>query len=106
MNRKDIFDFINSINTIRNNNESFIKLKCFFNAMMRNQYYYISDDEIKEGVDYLKVEMKALLKASGLPKQQEMIEEINIDSTCKQFQSDLLNYKRRYENQNNHVIKA
>ena len=106
MNDKDKSDFFNSINTIRNNNDSFIKLKCFFNAMIRNQYYSISDKEIKEGVDYIKKEMKVLLKAMGLPKQQETIEEINIDSTCKQFHSDLLNYKRKYENQNNHVIKA
>lgn len=97
MNEKDFFDPLNSINTIRNNNESFIKLKCFFNAIMRNQYYSISDKEIKDGIEYVKEEMKALLKAKGLPKQQETIEEINIDSTCKQFHSVLLNYKRKYE---------
>ena len=49
--------------------------------------------------------MKALLKTSNFPKQQEIIEEINIDSTCKQFHSYLLNYKRKYENQNNHVVR-
>ena len=70
MNEKDIFDFFYSINTIRNNNESFIKLKCFFNAMMHNQYYPISEKEIKDGLEYIKVELKALLKAKGLPKQQ------------------------------------
>lgn len=104
MNEKDIFDFFNSINTIRNNNESFIKLKCFFNAMRCNQYYPILEEEIKDGIEYIKVELKAFLKANGLPKQQEIIEQINIDTTCKQFQSVLLNYKHRYENQNNHVI--
>lgn len=104
MNEKDIFDFFYSINTIRNNNKSFIKLKCFFNAMMHNQYYPISEKEIKDGLEYIKVELKALLKAKGLPKQQETMEEINIDFTCKQFQSELLNYKHTYENQNNRVF--
>lgn len=104
MNKKDIFDLVNSINTVRNNNESFIKLKCFFNAMMHNQNYPISEKEIKDGIEYIKVELKTFLKARGLPKRQEIMEENNIESTCKQIQSDLLNYKHSYENQNNRVI--
>ncbi len=104
MNLKDVFDFINAYNTVRTDSDDFIKLKHYFSAMQHNQYYSISDDELHHGVDYVKEGLKALLKGKGLSRQQEIMEEINIDSICKQFQTDLLNYKRKYENQNNHVI--
>ena len=101
---KELLDFINSLQNIQNNNKDFNKLKCFFNAMLRNDYYSISDDEIHRGMEFVKTALKAVAKTEIIPKEQRIIEETNVEAFCKHITNELLSYKHTYENQNNYVI--
>ncbi len=106
MDDKDIIDFINANFITHNNVDCYNKLKCFVDAMHSGQYYPITDDEIHRGVDYKKEEGKALLKLIDpiIPEKDKHLAEKIVDDFCNQSLQQFLNYKRKYENQNNHVI--
>jgi hypothetical protein len=108
MNDKDIIDFINVNFTTHNDVDCYNKLKCFVDAMNSGQYYPITEDEIHRGVDYKKEEGKALLKLIDpiIPEKDKHMAEKIVETFCEQSLQQFIDYKRKYENQNNHVIKA
>lgn len=106
MNDKDIIDFINANFTTHNDVDCYNKLKCFVDAMHNNQYYPITDEEIHRGVEYKKEEGKALLKLIDpiIPEKDKHLAEKIVENFCNQSLQQFIDYKSKYEKQNNHVI--
>lgn len=108
MNPQDIFDFINANFTMHANADCYNKLSLFVDAMNSGQYYPIADEEIRRGVEYKRAEGKALLKSIApiIHEKDKPLAEAIVENFCNQSLQKFLDYKRKYENQNNHVIKA
>lgn len=62
MNEIDIFDLFQNGLTARNTSDSYQHLCNFINALRRNQYYPISDEDIHRGVECEKAHAKAKTK--------------------------------------------
>lgn len=99
MSTMDLFDFINANFTMRNNADCFNKLNCFVDAMRLGQYYPITDEEIRRGVEYKKAEGKALLKSIGslFPNEDQRPAEAMIEAYCGQCLQQFLDYKHLCE---------
>ena len=106
MNNIDILDFINANFTMRSNVNCYNKLNCFVDAMRNNQYYPITDEEIHLCVEYKKAGGKALIKLinSIIPEKDKHLAETIVESFCNQSLQQCLNYKSKYEKQNNHIV--
>ena len=106
MTDKDIIDFINANFTAHNNVDCHEKLSKFVCAMNHNQYYPITEEEIRRAVKYKKEEGKALLKVIDpiIPEKDKHSAEAMVENLCNQCLQQLLNYKHTYEKQNNHVV--
>lgn len=106
MNEKDIFELFQNGLTARNTSESYQRLCDFVSAMRLGQYYPISDEDIRCGVECEKAQAKAKAKIlfmnfpDDIKKAIEAAIELNYAQCLQQF----LNYKRTYENQKNHTI--
>lgn len=108
MTTKDIFEFINANFTMQANVDCYNKLNCFVDAMRIGRYYPITDEEIHRGVEYKKTEGKAMLKYLGsiFPNEDQRPAEILIETLCNQSLQQFIDYKHKYEKQNNHVINS
>lgn len=106
MTDKDIIDFINANFKAHRDVDCYNKLSNFVYAMNHNQYYSITDEEIHRGVEYKKEEGKALLKLidSIIPEKDKHLAEKMVENFCNQSLQQFIDYKRKYEKQNNHVI--
>ena len=106
MTPKDIFDFINANFTMRTNSAYYQKLNCFADAMRLGQYFPITEEEIRGGIEYKKAEGKALLKSLGflISDEDKRKAEAMIETYCNQSLQQFLDYKHTHENSNNHVI--
>lgn len=105
MNNKDIFDLFQNGFIAGNTSDSYSRLCNFVSAMRCGQYYPISDEDIHRGIDYKKAEGKVLLKMIDpiIPEKDKHLAESMVETFCNQCLQQFLNYKRTYENQNNHV---
>ena len=104
MNDKDLIDFIYANFTMQANADCYNKLNRFVDAMRRGQYHPITDEEIHRGVEYKKAEGKALLKTLGsiIPNDDQQQADAMIEALCKLSLQQFLDFKHKYENQNNH----
>lgn len=106
MNDKDIFElFLNGL-TARNTSDSYNLLCNFVSAIHCGQYYPISDEDIRCGVECEKAQTKAKAKilfmgfSDDIKKAMEAAIELKYSLCLQQF----LNYKHTYEKPSNHVI--
>ena len=105
MNVLELSEFINANFTMRNHVDCFGKLNCFVDAMLRGQFYPITEEEIHGGVEYKKAEGKALLKSLGtiIPDKDKQLAEAMVEALCNQSLQQFLDYKHTYENRHNCV---
>ena len=106
MNERDIFELFQNGLTARNTSDSYQRLCNFVSAMRLGQYYPISDEDIHRGVEYEKAQVKAKAKIlfMGFSEDAKKAMEAAIELKYAQCLQQFLNYKRTYENQNNHTI--
>jgi len=106
MNEKDVLDLILNSFIVRNTSNSYNHLCNFVNAMRCGQYYPISDEEIRNGVECEKTQAmsKAKVLFMAFPEEMKKMIEATIELKYNQCLQQFLNYKYSYENQNNHVI--
>ena len=106
MNDKDIFELFQNGLTAMNTSGSYNRLCNFVNAMRCGQYYPISDEDIHRGVEFEKAQSKSKAKilfmtfTDDLKRSIDAAIDLNYSLCLQQF----LDYKHKYENQNNHVI--
>lgn len=95
MNEKDIFELFQNGLTARNTSESYQRLCDFVSAMRLGQYYPISDEDIRRGVEYKKAEGKALLKLIDpiIPEKDKHLAETIVENFCSQSLRQFLDYK-------------
>ena len=108
MNEKDVLDLIYNSFIIRNTSDSYNRLCNFVNAMRCGQYYPISDEDIRNGVECEKTQAKSKAKVlfMAFPDEIKKAIEATIELKYNQCLQQFLNYKHTYENQNNHDVKA
>lgn len=106
MNSLDIFELFQNGFTARNTSDSYARLCNFVSAMRCGQYYPISDENIRRGVECEKAQTKnkAKILFMGSPEDAKKAIEVAIELKYAQCLQQFLNYKHTYEKQNNHVI--
>ena len=108
MTNKDIFDLIKNAATIQSTSDSYDKLCCFVNAMQWGQYFPISDEDIRKGMEFAKAQEKSKLKmlylGTGAPPAVEQGSDAAIEIKYARCLQSLLDYKHTYEKQHNCVI--
>lgn len=84
--------------TLGENIESYKRLCAFVKAMQDNQYLAISDDDIKQGVEYEKARLKLIKKLF-----QQIIPYYNhpgfdelIDAYCEECHNKFINFKQQH----------
>lgn len=106
MDIKDIIELFQSSLTARNTSDSYQRLCNFVSAMRCGRYYPISEEDIHRGVECEKAQAKAKAKIlfMGFHEDAKKAIETAIELKYSQCLQQFLNYKRTYENQNNHTI--
>ena len=81
--------------TLSSDMDSYYRLCQFENAMKMGQYIPISDEDIREGVDYEKARMKVTLRIidNVLGKEISSQEKAIIDEYCENWYHAFKNYK-------------
>lgn len=106
MNDKDIFELFQNGFIAGNTSDSYSRLCNFVSAMRCGQYYPISDEDIQRGVECEKAQSKnkAKILFMGFPEDAKKAIEAAIELKYSQCLQQFIDYKRKYEKQNNHVI--
>ena len=106
MNEKDIFELFQNGLTASNTYDSYQRLGNFVSAMRYGRYYPISEEDIHRGVECEKTQAKAKAKIlfMNFPDDVKKAIDAAIELNYAQCLQQFLNYKRTYENQNNHTI--